>query len=157
VAEATWWTGDAWVKGSEPEPFASMQEISDETLSEAGYDSVIFGEEAWPYTIEVHDNADAKHLLVVLDCPHVKWLTTFFVSHSNLAAFYVDKLPSMVSAFAANAGAEATQRLTKAIIAFIRHGHGESTIDEFGAQTLEERRAAIERTRLRRLQRENVA
>jgi hypothetical protein len=41
--------------------------------------------------------------------------------------------------------AEALSTLTKSIIAFTRHGHGEDTIDEYGGWSEDDRRRWLER------------
>lgn len=53
--------------------------------------------------------------------------------------------------------AEALSRLTKSIIAFIRHGHGEYTIDESGGWSKDdERRREEEQAREQRKTRANM-
>ena len=76
--------------------------------------------------LEVWQHEDG-HLFV-----DVSERTTFLVAKEHATAFWVTLLPTLEAPHLAFRRAEALELQAKALVAFIRHGHGERTIGEFG-------------------------
>ena len=62
------------------------------------------------------------------------WSIVLFIRADDVGAWSLDGYQKLAPAYAQAEQAAALSRLSKSIIAFIRHGHGEETIDEFGVK-----------------------
>ena len=62
------------------------------------------------------------------------WSIVLFIRPDDVGAWSLDGYLKLAPAYAQAEQAAALSRLSKSIIAFIRHGHGEETIDEFGVK-----------------------
>lgn len=152
---AAWWTPTGWQESPEPPAFASIPPESTDwadTLAQAGYASVTALEDIGPesYGVAVYSNDLADmHLYVELSDVMGLW-TSFFVSRIDRPAFFVDKFPALSQMLRHTAIADDIAVIRTALIAYIRHGEGESTIDPHGWETLDDRRARQERQETRR-------
>ena len=77
-------------------------------------------------------------------CPMVE----FAVASTDAAAFVVDRLPTMLLAAEAGLQTYALQTLSRAVVAFVRHGQGRDTIDEYGTETLDDVARAVRFARM---------
>jgi hypothetical protein len=145
----SWWTPQCWLQLPEPEKWRlanSIEGALDSARIASGYRKAhTFGDEVGTNAVEVTIWRCADEPTVVELWDIGEQLTEFFVEQQHLAAFMVDKLPKIISAFATADAAARLDDIRTAIIAFIRHGHGETTINETGTHTLDDRRRERER------------
>ena len=74
----------------------------------------------------------------------------WFVEARWASACLASELPRLMAQYSAAEGDLSLNLLDKTIRAFVRHGQGERTIDEYGGTTLDERRREMEYDRARR-------
>jgi hypothetical protein len=72
------------------------------------------------------------------------WSIVFFVRAEGVGAWSLDGYLKLVQAYVQVEQADALSRLSKSVIAFIRHGHGEDTIDEYGEWSEDDHRRRLE-------------
>jgi hypothetical protein len=65
------------------------------------------------------------------------WQTRFFVAEQNRDVFFATWYPDYVAKAATANKANELEKLTRAIVAWIRHGRGIETIDEYGDHNFE--------------------
>lgn len=128
----SWWSPAGWTRQAPPEPFvkASVADLPS-VWEEEGYSRVLMmdDDESW-LNYSLWRNKDGHlHIQVWTGETCVE---EFFVRGPDVAAFCVEKLPSMLNGAAALSGIERDRRLLKTLIAFVRFGHGEDTIDDMG-------------------------
>lgn len=144
---ASWWTPHGWRQASEPERWRRLQQVTDwaVAMAAAGYRRAhdFNGDELRNAVNVTVWRSDAEAYVELWDISEE--LTSFFVEKQHLPAFMVDKLPQMIGAFAAVDTAANLAQLSKAIVAFIRHGHGKQTISEDGYRSLDDTRREAER------------
>lgn len=76
------------------------------------------------------------HLLVALgDNGDSSWADFFFVAKEHKSAFYLDKMPRLLQTTTNEDAMRAAQALSKAMIAYVRHGIGKNTITEDGTES----------------------
>ncbi len=152
IAEASWWTASGWSYSRQPDAYIALMAQSqgdephigwDEGLKLVGYvhkyssDTAGLGISSFEVTVwENHGKSPGQHHLYVDLSDARGGLAEFFVAKTDIAAFWFDKLPIL-----ARQQREMDEpSLVKAFVAFVRHGHGEHVIDEYGDLTLEEQR-----------------
>ena len=64
-----------------------------------------------------------------------------------MAGFFLTEVPRLASVWAQAETARQLQTIAKTLIAFVRHGHGEDTIDADGSWSTDDRRDWQERKR----------
>ena len=160
-ANASWWTPLGWLREPEPESFhafktADFGDLSwEQMLRKCGYEIAGLGNQvAYPvFQIAVREYCDqathVRHLFIEIEDPE----TTFarmFVAEENIAAFFFDKLPSLLR----TCRQLNDPPIGKAIVGFVRHGHGETVICEDGLESREERSTRLASERHQRARRE---
>ena len=154
-----WWTPAGYETAALPPSFVQACKMDNDQqdwnadMRSAGYEALdsndpegsSYGVKAWRY------RATRPHLLVEL------WdfngqLAVMCVEWRYQAAFLFDKWPALLR----NQRGIEEASPTKAIIAFIRHGHGESTINEEGTENFEERQARLDLQAHRKAQRDKA-
>lgn len=144
---ASWWTPHGWRRLPEPERWRKVKQVDTTNTAWADAMTAIGYRRAHDFNEDEVKNAinvtvwrsDAEAYVELWDISEE--LTHFFVEEQHLPAFMVDKLPQMIGAFAAVDTAANLAQLNKAIVAFIRHGHGKQTITEDGFRSLDDRAA----------------
>jgi hypothetical protein len=132
VEHASWWTPSGWKRAPEPTPYNKRVGYTDLELSAESSSAVEYN---------IYQNDDG-HLYVTMQ-GNGEPLATFFVSAEDAAAFWVDKYPAMI-----NASAGFERRLLKTLVAFVRHGHGGTTINGDGTESLDDQCFKAETRRL---------
>ena len=142
---ASWWTPTGWLTDHEPAAFADYYDgwtgQDDPDLASFGYTYLLRETPedlvALERQIEVREckpyHGRPEHLLVYVSFGEDGY-KRFFVKAEHIVPFCVDKLPAMQ---------EQARRLNeisvaKAFIAWVRHGHGERTIDRSGEEDRED-------------------
>jgi hypothetical protein len=149
-----WWTPDGWTQSDAPEAYSVADQAKtgfDQSLEANGYrmlhkigDS---GQFITDVDIEVREHTD-RHLYVGMgDCNGM--LDEFFVAPQHHTPFMVDRFPGLIRDLASHEAASEWRTIRRAIVAFIRHGEGTDTIDEYGEYTFDDaKRAAADRRRI---------
>ena len=130
---------------------------SDEWMGKAGYlNLVTIGDRycmdtdmavtVWAFG----DSGSASHHLVVSLMGTDYELAEFFVGRESALAFWLEKLPSLVTMIRDSSLADNVRQIRNAIIAYVRHGEGKRTIDELGETSLDEAERSRERLAARR-------
>jgi hypothetical protein len=118
-----------------------------EILAAAGYEDqadageqfeTAFELEAWRFAPKDGDPDPEHYMVQVGDWTMI--LTQFFVAVTDADAFFATWWMDAVARSNAGRVAEMSSRVAKALVAFVRHGHGEATIDEYGDTTLDDTR-----------------
>jgi hypothetical protein len=150
-----WWTPGGWENLPAPEPFPIPEQVTigwDEAFSAAGYSTVIQAGDTSDYNTSTEVKVSVQtdgHLHIAMWAVDT-FLAEFFVAEAHRVSFIVDRLPTLLRDFAHHEAAIEMRRITKAILAFIRHGHGEDTIDEDGEFSRDDRIRAAEQRAHRR-------
>lgn len=150
----TFWSPDGWVSepGNMPDHLGMTAEDTDQssTLERLGWEEIEGPDDPVSYGLHVHRNDATSELLVeIWGVTHR--LTSFFVAARHADIFMATEFLRMRVALAQIRGEHLRGGMVKAQIAFIRHGHGEGTIDEDGEMNLEDRRRARRRMESERL------
>lgn len=139
-----WWTQNGWCWDSPPDAY--VQWLADEgdyanAARRAGYTMLISGfppEDEYSVAGSITVWQHAAHLLVERwDCDTRN--VAFFVAHADIPAFRSTLLPQMMQAQAAIWQAEEMRRLRRVFTAWVRHGAGERTVDEYADRDRDER------------------
>jgi hypothetical protein len=78
-----------------------------------------------------------------------------FVRPEYVTGFFFTEAPKLISAWAQAETARQLQKIAKTLIAFVRHGHGEDTIDESGDYSEDDQREWKKRKRQIAKEKEN--
>lgn len=155
----SWWTPTGWERAKAPGNYQKMIDDSSvcdwaEGLRDAGYTSKYQTEsrmegnryeiEVWQFLIRDRERypGTGVHLYVGIGDAG-GGLTEFFVRGEHFAPFWADKVPELVRA------EHDINRpgLDKAFVAWVRHGHGETVIDQWGEENQEERATRMNQER----------
>jgi hypothetical protein len=148
-----WWTPAGWEHDPAPDEFLPTLAADDiaPALEGAGYIEIArignAGDFETSYEVSVYFNRHDKHLYVDVSGDLAMWCE-FFVQDLHRAAFFVDKLPALIGTIGNLESSRELRLIRRALISFIRHGEGESTIDADGLWTFDEQRE--QRANLRR-------
>lgn len=145
-AMVTWWTPLGWETDIEPPAYTAFRASpgTESDYQENGYKVQI---PAFPPADEYSAAGalvvwrHADHLMVSM-WDRDQEGSVFFVVRPWIAAFRATELPRLMQAMAAVWQAEEVRVLRRAVVAFVRHGQHESTIDEMG--TMDRDEAALE-------------
>ena len=145
-----------------PKPYAeavkldfSSEEIGDRSwksiLKKVGYEPIFwwtgyFEKAETQSEVGAYLHADG-HLAVEVSTDEHLHQHRFFAEARWAPACIATELPRCVNVLASIEAAQATVHLDRTVRAFVRHGQGERTVDEWGYQTLDERRREAERYR----------
>ncbi len=148
---ATWWTPTGWERASGPPIWVELQDNSDgwdegDLRSRFGY-GVVFDHSS-TYRAgapEIWANSKYGHYIRIWDGEAV--ISEFFVHRQHVDAFMATEYLRLLAHGDQERQAESLQLISKALIAFVRHGHGVGTISASGDYTKEE---AEERDEIRR-------
>jgi hypothetical protein len=141
-----WWTTDGrWEHHVPPDAWlaadAAETDFSD-ALRAAGYDILHkvgdSGDFITDVEIETWAHSDGHLFVIISDCAGL--LAEFFVSRIARVPFVVDKLPDLIRSFCIGDMLNELRTIRRAIVAWVRHGEGEDTIDQYGEATLDDRR-----------------
>jgi hypothetical protein len=153
---ATWWTPQGFVFQDPPPAFlATCEPGSDwgKWLKDAGYESIAScGEEKECPQLEVRVYRHRKEAHLFVDVWN--WnggLGDFFVTEQFKTVFFATWYVEFVRGIAQIEQAEQIMAIAKSLVAFVRHGHGRSTIDEFGLESYDEAERREEDWRRRQL------
>ncbi len=146
----SWWTSEGWRRLPPPAEYAAYTSAGAEGAPKAfGYIQLAkFGDSDGETAVEVTISTVAEdvHLFVEI-WTYDSLLAAVFVAKAHREPFIVDKLPSLLRDFGIADYPSDLSRIRNAITAFIRHGHGERTIDEYGFVSLDEGRRQDDRFR----------
>jgi hypothetical protein len=149
---ATWWTPLGWHRAPAPQAYRvliddesrSIDKDWDAQLEGLGYFSFarteVQGISADLALTHYRHNGDDKtppHMLVEMQ-DVCDGLAQIWVSGEHIDAYFFDKYPDLVAKQRQAESAIQNSKLVKAQIAFIRHGHGNRTIDSYGERTLDD-------------------
>lgn len=159
-ATRSWWSPAGWTQAPGPGPFEGTlySDVPDDgsdwdtELRRAGYmrEGGMVPDES--------EISSAGYIAVYRHTDHLAVETSdlngqtalFFVAGKDIAAFRTTLLPPMVQAAATAWMAEEMRLIRRTFVAFVRHGHGESTVDEDGTQDRDERLREMASQRARR-------
>lgn len=147
---ATWWRLTGWEKGPEPAPYAAewlAMASYEEEMPKRGYENLVCHEDqphASDVQVAVWQHQDDDHLFVMLSNGYQGY-SSFFVTGRDADAFMATAYLDLLRAGYAEQQARALQDMRRMFLAFVRHGHGENTIDSYGSETRDERRRRLER------------
>jgi hypothetical protein len=148
--KVSWWSSTGWLRGVRPQELVRVETQDDisAAMENEGYQLFRATEEdaALNYELWKHDSG---HLVVEIWMQSSR-LELFCVASPNVAAFLTDKLPAMLQGSAAREGIERDRRALKTLIAFVRYGHGMTTVDRSGERDPDD--TAEERERMKWLQ-----
>lgn len=130
-ATVSWWTPDGWIQESTPPQFAAYETSKEGGPEAFGYRKLQQFGDADQTTVEIIISFQADHWLVEIWSIETR-LCVLFVRPVHYAVFVVDKLSALLRDFGIIDYPSELSRIRKAVIAFIRYGHGERTIDEDG-------------------------
>ncbi len=151
----SWWTPEGWITALEP--LAYTKAITSEkvmsnwygVLTQEGFVQLEgYGDKNDRHQISVWKSGDGE--LYVTLSGITESFASFFVGAVYRDAFYADRYPKLVLAAAAAMQADALKVIAKTLLAFVRHGQGRTTIDEFGwrsADDMADERAAADARR----------
>jgi hypothetical protein len=131
---ATWWTPTGWSRSPEPEAYANMTGTGDweDLLKAAGYKyHANYGGEFSEISVQIYYHASWDHLLVDLSNQN-GGLASFFVASEHIGAFFATWYVQFLRDAAAPAILKSLEQIAETLTAFVRYGHGEDTIDEYG-------------------------
>jgi hypothetical protein len=141
----SWWTPTRWERQPSPWQYRAVEEANidlSEAMEAAGYTRVTTIGNAGDFVTEHEINvwssgAPVGHYYVELWDGNAQ-LAEFFVASEYRVAFFIDKLPEIAGSFGQHELAAEARLLRRALVAFVRHGHGESTISEDGEQSYDD-------------------
>jgi hypothetical protein len=131
---ATWWTPEKYLRAPEPKGFSRLEGDGDwvKILENGGYhEDTRYGDEFDDLQVYVYRQNDDRHLFVELWDSNSA-LACFFVAAEHADAFYSTAYLQLVRSAALAVQSSLLRRIEKVLIAFVRHGHGTSTIDRHG-------------------------
>lgn len=140
---ATWWTPQGFIFQDPPPAYiAAWGNGTDwaECLKGAGYEAIAsYGQgDAPDLEVRVYWHNTEAHLFVDVwnwDCG----LSDFFVAEQFRNAFFASWYVEFLRSAAQIQQAVHVAMIAKSLLAFVRHGHGTRTIDEYGDESYEER------------------
>jgi hypothetical protein len=150
---ASWWTPTGWLWAPRPPEYEKAMEDDVEMrdwagdLRHAGYNCQFSANEPDDGTSVYHVTTwinpgvpeTGPHLFVeIWDCDGTPAI--MFVSQQNIAPFFFDKLPELIR----NQRDINAPSVAKALVAFVRHGHGPLTISEYGDENKDERQRRVD-------------
>jgi hypothetical protein len=130
----TWWTVEGFSKAAKPEVFSTLPKtgVVDEILKAAGYKCGLrYGGEFDALQLEIYRHKIERHLLVYINNED-GGLAFFFVSLDDTAAFFATWYPQFLTNASLVAQRDKLERIATTLTAFVRHGHGLETIEEYG-------------------------
>jgi hypothetical protein len=155
-----YWTPAGIVMDEPPPAYAALWNDETETdweklLDKHGYEPKgRIGQEFSLINVIIWRQQEDELLMVEHDIAGGYPDITFFIRADDVGAWSLDGYIKLVQASAQADQAAALSRLSKSIIAFIRHGHGEDTIDEYGDWSLDDQIQVRELRELRARARE---
>ena len=154
-----YWTPSGFTSGAEPPAYTAVTS-GDETdwaksLTENGYEKwEEIGEEFDLVQVEIWRHKEDGHLLVEQYVSYCGTYEMFLVASEHVTEFFFIEIPRLMNSWAQAKIARQQQKIAKTLIAFVRHGHGQETIDEYGEQSLDDYEAWKKHQRLERLKRQ---
>ena len=154
-----WWTASGWQKKAAPEVYRDMflkaETDWEKLLQETGYKSrAYYGGKFDPLQIKVYECRTEEHPYPVLHLFVEIWdesegqnVSLFFVEAEDEKIFFATWYPNFLKEAAALQQAIALERIAKTLTAFVRHGHGDDTIDEFGHQSYDDHQSWLKQQR----------
>lgn len=137
-----WWSPAGWTEAPEPDAYKQAENDTRdpvEALLAAGY----FRQ--GPEAPEGSEFSAAGELCIYKHADHLyvevydsRGSTEFFVAARDDAAFRMTLLPPMLQAMAAVWQADELRIIRRAIVAFVRHGHGSDVISASGHESRDE-------------------
>jgi hypothetical protein len=138
-----WWTSGGWERAPAPAQFqAADMEVGDfdRALEAADYHLMVqLGGSLELYELKVWRSRTDQHCYVDLWDVEGEW-SSFFVSSGHADAFIIDKLPMIMQALAAVQISDELRKIRRTLVAYVRHGQGTDTIDEYGEDTEDDTR-----------------
>jgi hypothetical protein len=135
--EMSWWSPLGWKRQAPPPSYVEVfdsEELLTEARGKAGYEEVgpRVEDDGTQLEYKLFKHTDG-HLVVELydggSC-----IAEFFVADEDVAPFFVEKYPSLIAATVSAEKISNERALLKTLIAFVRHGHGKNTIDQFATE-----------------------
>lgn len=111
-------------------------------MEEAGWEMRHSPEGELTTGITVYERLETGDLLVVADDIESR-MFSFLVGAEDRDIFMATEYLVLRARWAQGEQLSQQQKLTKALIAFVRHGHGDTTVSEDGTVSLDERRREI--------------
>jgi hypothetical protein len=139
----TWWTPDGWHQDAAPASYSATEKETDyeKALTLAGYQRwAQYGTEFDQLQISLYRGD--RHWLVDIS-NETGGLGIFFVAQAYESAFFATWYAQFLQDAALVNGYDPLCRIAKTLTAFVRHGHGAETIDEFGHMDKDDKRAAL--------------
>ncbi len=141
----SWWSPEGWKRAAWPPLYQEAHDAEDGDWEE-GFSARGYREEYGAVPAE-SDNAAIGNLVLRGHADHLAvetWdtptmVSVFFVAVADVPAFRATLLLSMTQAMATAWLAEETRLLRRAMVAFIRHGSGKTTISSDGWVDKDER------------------
>lgn len=148
----SWWTVDGWQWRPAPAEYQTYTQSETGDLEAAGYvachrfghpdeTSIELTLYAVPFKVD--------HYLVDIWVNDGQ-LAAVFIEKPFLVPFVVDKLPALLRDFGIADHPSDLSRIRKAVVGFVRHGHGRTTISESGDRTREDMEFDQEQSRRER-------
>jgi hypothetical protein len=145
----SWWTPQGFVRREMPPAFRAFLENGNDDdwergLADAGHEKRhLFSNGKFPgleIRIYRHWLGMESHLYVAVGDTNdgssgYRCLSEFFVSERDVNAFFASWYVAFVRSAAQSEQAESIARIAKTLVAFVRHGHGTDTIDEYGEES----------------------
>ena len=130
--KSTWWTPQGFTTGEPPAAYAELRGSRREP-KEVGYELIIQPRDEFSdLQVMIYTHKDHLHVQVWNhDCA----LSEFFVARSDEDLFFATWYVEFRRSAAQVNQAECLERIARTLTAFVRHGHGEDTIDEFGEES----------------------
>jgi hypothetical protein len=146
--QATWWRAGRFVRAEEPEAFTrswtSKINNWEKSLEDVGYMRIhSYGGESELLSIKVWWHRQQEHYLLDVSY-NSDGISVFFVSAEDQPEFFATWYVGFIrDATVTNQGRH-LETIAKTLTAFVRHGHGEETIDEYGESSLDDDRRRFE-------------
>jgi hypothetical protein len=138
----TWWKAGDFLLAPAPCAYSSLPAGNipnwPSALKNAGYTNFAhYGDEFDPLSVKVWRYQPENHLLVEI-WNESNGLSLFFVAAPDSDMFFATWYVSFVRDATVARQRDVFDRIAKILIAFVRHGHGPDTIDEYGDESLDE-------------------
>ena len=161
---ATWWTPTGWVQAPEPQAYHDasfgpdvagrdwLGDLQAQSYRYAEARTEVDGISVDLMLVHIEHGGDAttaKHMLVEME-DISGTLAHIFIEAQHTQAYWFTLYPILLAAQRTAEAALQQAKMTKAHIAYVRHGHGESTINESGDENRDERKRSIDDAARRR-------
>lgn len=158
---AIWWTPTGWKTGPVPAAYTAMDADPEgagmdytKLMDRHGYTSraIHATQEEFAYldyTVRINQGNKKedrpRHLWVEVMIEQDGGLSEFFVAHEHEKLFWIEKWPALLEICNRTVVLDDLRSYVKAFVAFVRHGHGEEVIDEYGTKNMEDTQRERER------------